>query len=424
MSYIRLNEYNFLILFVLINGIVILGLSNLVAQTNPKDDQCVVCHQENELMPEGFNEYDVHFQKGISCTGCHGGDSTSDDEEFAMSKETGFVGVPNRKETPAFCGKCHSKPEYMRIYHPRMETDQEDQYYTSVHGIKLNEGDENVATCVSCHTSHSILPASDPRSTVYAINVPNTCKTCHSDAGFMEGYNIPVDQFELYAGSVHGKALLEKKDTGSPACNDCHGNHGATPPGISSISFVCGNCHTNNMNYFRDTQMAEVFEELDIHGCEQCHGYHAVQKTNDEMIGTGDNSVCIECHDEGDAGYDASKFIHRAIIELVNLNDSAKSKLTDVKIKGMNDVDIGFLLQESHQKLIEARTLVHTFDTSKVNEKTNEGKERVLKAINLADKELNEYSTRRKGYAIATIVFILFAVALYLKIRDYEKKKT
>ena len=99
------------------------------------------------------------------------------------------------------------------------------------------------------------------------------------------------------------------------------------------------------------------------------------------------------------------ELMHQAITDLVELNESAESKLTDVKIKGMNDIDIGFLLQESNQKLIESRTLVHTFDTSKVKEKTGEGKETVLKALNLADEELDEYFSRRKGFAIATDCF-------------------
>ena len=424
MSYTKLKAKKFWLMISLITLVVVLSLSNSIAQNDFKEeDQCIVCHEDNELMPEGFQEYDVHFQKGISCIGCHGGDPTSDDEDIAMSTENGFTGIPTHKEIPGFCGKCHSHPEYIRKYHPGMATDQESQYYTSIHGELLNKGDENVATCISCHTAHSILPASDPRSTVYAINVPQTCKTCHGNADYMEDYKIPIDQFELYSGSVHGKSLLEDKDVGSPACNDCHGNHGATPPGVSSVSFVCGNCHVNNMNYFRDTEMAVAFEELEIHGCEQCHNYHDVQKTNDEMVGVGDESVCTDCHDEGDEGFNVAKLMHQAITDLVDLNESANSKLTDVKIKGMNDIDIGFLLQESNQKLIESRTLVHTFDTSKVKEKTGEGKVKVLKALNMAEEELDEYFSRRKGFAIATIVFVLFAVALFLKIRDIEKKK-
>ena len=79
--------------------------------------------------------------------------------------------------------------------------------------------------------------------------------------------------------------------------------------------------------------MAVAFEELEIHGCEQCHNYHDVQKTNDEMVGVGDESVCIDCHDEGDEGFDVAVVMHQAITDLVDLNESANSKLTDVKIK-------------------------------------------------------------------------------------------
>ena len=62
----------------------------------------------------------------------------------------------------------------------------------------------------------------------------------------MKEYGIPTDQYEKYSKSVHGVALLQKHDLGAPACNKCHGNHGATPPGVESISKVCGTCHALN----------------------------------------------------------------------------------------------------------------------------------------------------------------------------------
>ncbi len=387
------------------------------------EDQCITCHQELEILPEGFQEYDVHLQLGLSCTGCHGGDPTSDDEDISMSEENGFVGIPSREEIPEFCGKCHSEPEIMRNYHPGLPTDQVLQYYTSVHGTQLLEGDEKVAICTSCHTIHSILPSSDPRSSVYPLNVPQTCRKCHSNSVYMKSYKIPSNQYELYAESVHGIALLEHKDIGAPACNDCHGNHGATPPGLTSVTFICGSSHLINMEFFRQTRMARIFEDMQFHGCEQCHGYHAIKKTSDKLVGVNKEAFCVNCHEEGDTGYEAAKNIKFHISELVSLYDSAGTKATDVQIKGMDDIDIRFLLQEGRQKLIESRTLVHTFDLNKVVKKTEEGEKVVKQAIDLADQELDEYFSRRRGFAIATVVFILFAVALFLKIRDIEKKK-
>jgi predicted CXXCH cytochrome family protein len=309
----------------------------------------------------------------------------------------------------------------MRDFHPGLATDQVSQYYTSVHGNKFLTGDKKVAICTSCHTSHGILASNDPRSSVYPLNVPKTCRKCHSNAVYMKSYKIPTNQFELFAGSVHGVALLDHKDIGAPACNDCHGNHGATPPGLTSVTFICGNCHVQNMEFFRHSRMASAFEELGFHGCEQCHGYHAVQKTSDKLVGVNTNSFCVKCHEEGDKGYEVAKDIKLQISGLVMLYDSATAKSKDVTVKGMNDIDIGFLLQEGRQNLIESRTLVHTFDVEKVKEKTEKGKKVINEAIGLADMEFDKYYTRRRGFAIATVVLIIFAAALFLKIRDIEK---
>ncbi len=387
-----------------------------------KTDQCVACHSENDMLPADYSDYDVHRHADLSCSGCHGGDKTSSDQDVAMSPAKGFIGVPDKKDIPKFCGKCHSSINVMRTYQPRIATDQVEQYYTSMHGKRLIAGDKNVAECTSCHTAHSILPAGDPRSTVYALNVPKTCNKCHGNKELMDKYKLPSNQMEEYSKSVHGIELLEKKDTGAPACNDCHGNHGAMPPGVNSISHVCGTCHVNNMNYFSASPMAKPFEELDYHGCEQCHGNHGVKKTNDGMIGIGENSVCIDCHSEGDAGYLTAQVISSYLFKFNSEYNLAEKKLLEVRDKGMNDVEIGFLLQDANQDLIQSRTLVHTFDTTQVGAKIKDGFNITNKAIKLADAQIDEYYTRRNGFAAATAIFLIIAIGLLLKIRELKKQ--
>ena len=127
-------------------------------------DSCVTCHMEADYLPGDLLEDDIHFQTGLSCAGCHGGDPESDDQETAMSPAAGFVGVPSKRDLSAFCGKCHSDIEFMRRYQPRIPTDQVRQYATSKHGMGLAAGDDKVAACADCHTAHAILPASDSRS--------------------------------------------------------------------------------------------------------------------------------------------------------------------------------------------------------------------------------------------------------------------
>lgn len=388
----------------------------------PENDQCIVCHIEVELMPEDFLPSDIHMQEGLSCAGCHGGDPTTDDQDEAMSEDNGFVGIPSFEQIPQFCAKCHSNGELMRRYQPRIHTDQYEQYFISQHGKKLKEGNSTVAQCASCHSAHAILPASDSRSTLHALNLPSTCQKCHGDSDYMAG-SLPTDQFEKYAQSVHGKALLEDQDIGAPACNDCHGNHGAVPPEVSSIDQVCGTCHINNQQYFSITRMAEEFAANEMHACAECHNYHDIQKTNDDMIGIHDSSVCMNCHGEGDKGYEASEKIYNHLKQSVTIYDSALVRQKEVQRIGMDDVEIEFVLQEANQNLIQARTLVHTFDPEKVGEKTNVGIAKANEALQMAANEIKDHRTRRMGFGMATFFITILVIALWLKIRDIEKKK-
>ncbi|MFQ5770806.1 MAG: cytochrome c3 family protein, partial [bacterium] len=274
-----------------------------------KDNSCIACHLEmgDELaIPvEGMKE-DVHARQGLSCADCHGGDPKAGfdgDLEAAMDPAKGYNGVPKRMDIPQFCARCHSDPNYMRRFNPRVSTDQFDRYKTSVHGRLLHKGDIKVATCTDCHGVHGIRDAKDARSSVYPLNIPNTCGRCHADSDYMQDYGIPTDQIAAYQGSVHGKAVLEKGDLAAPACNDCHGNHGASPPGAPSIAYICGQCHLNNSELFLKSPHRAAFEELELPECETCHGNHDIQHPTDDMLGVGENSICLDCHEEDSKGY-------------------------------------------------------------------------------------------------------------------------
>jgi len=317
----------------------------------------------------------------------------------------------------------HSKIEIMRTYQPRISTDQVQRFHTSAHGQKILQGDTKVADCTSCHTSHTILSDNDPRSSVHPLKVPQTCSECHSNVDYMRGYRITTDQFEKYAQSIHGQMLLENKDTFAPACNDCHGNHGAMPPGAESVSHICGSCHANTMQYFAASPMMEELVQMDLHACEQCHGYHSVKLASDDMIGVGESSVCIECHESGDSGYSMAEEIAGHIKKLVTTYEDAEKKMTEVERKGMDDVEIGFALQEANQGLIKSRTLIHTFSADEVGKTVGEGLIKAEEAIAIAESEIKEHRTRRYGFGGATIFITILIVGLFIKIRQMEKQK-
>src|SRR5581483_3967833 len=209
-------------------------------------NSCVECHaalpDNLGVTQEKFNE-DIHSRKGLTCASCHGGDPTSDDPGVAMSKKAGWKGKIERKQVPELCGSCHSNAAYMRQFNPRLRTDQLSEYRTSVHGKRLAGGDTNVAVCTDCHSVHDVRAPSDSRSSVNPANVANTCARCHADAAHMKNYKIPTTQFAEYSKSVHHDALVVRGDSSAPTCSTCHGNHGATPPGVASVANICANCH-------------------------------------------------------------------------------------------------------------------------------------------------------------------------------------
>lgn len=251
---------------------------------------CLSCHsqlEEEMLAPATAWAHDVHAAAGLGCESCHGGDpspSLAKDDEAAMTKEKGFHAPPGRLEVAGFCARCHSDAAYMKRFNPQIRVDQLAEYRTSVHGKRNAEGDSIPATCTDCHGAHGIRQVTSPESPVFATNVPATCARCHGDAILMAPYEIPTDQYEAYSASAHAAALLDRGDVAAPACNDCHGNHGAAPPGVESVARVCGHCHGREAVLFGGSFKKPLFEEQEIPECSVCHDHHRILHPTPELF--------------------------------------------------------------------------------------------------------------------------------------------
>jgi cytochrome b subunit of formate dehydrogenase/DNA-directed RNA polymerase subunit M/transcription elongation factor TFIIS len=85
---------------------------------------------------------DIHWQKGLRCQDCHGGDATTTDLRSAHAVEVGFRKVTSPAEIPAFCGHCHSDPAKMQKYRPDARTDTVDRFWSGAHGKHLKAWSE------------------------------------------------------------------------------------------------------------------------------------------------------------------------------------------------------------------------------------------------------------------------------------------
>jgi hypothetical protein len=392
--------------------------TSLFSQKN----SCVECHSklEDELKApvEGFKS-DIHQQFGLSCKDCHGGNPDKEDADLAKDKS--FKGVPSRLQIPQLCGSCHSNSVYMKKYKPGLRVDQLAQYWTSRHGQLLKKGDTKPAVCTDCHGVHGIQVSSYPKSHIFPWNIPQTCGRCHSDREYMKTYKISTNQVEEYKQSVHAKALFKKKDLSAPVCNDCHGNHGAAPPEIASIAFVCRQCHPSTGELFAKSPHKKAFDELGISECEACHGRHNISQPSDSMLGTGKDSVCIECHEPGSKAYVIAEHLSQKLATFISLMDESNMLLAKGQNKGVEVSEPKFKLQDANTLLIQIRNLTHSLSTEEIEAKIGEGEKVISEVQNAGEEALKEAKLRRTGLVIATLFLMLLAAALYLKVRQIQK---
>lgn len=405
-----------------LSSLLLIAMRFVVTQCCAQNEtnSCLDCHLEleDELQsPAVLFSGDVHAANGLTCSGCHGGDASAEDAETAMSPQKGFIGSPSALKIPDFCGRCHSDPAYMRKFNPSLPTDQLQKYWSSHHGKLNNAGDKKAAQCVSCHGIHNIKPAGDPRSKVYVKNVPETCAHCHANQKYMAPYKIPTNQFEEYNSSIHAKALFEKNDTGAPACNDCHGNHAATPPGISSIGRVCTLCHLAEGELFKDSPHKRTFDDLNLPECAFCHENHAVHALSDEHIGTGEKSLCVECHAEKDDGYQAAIDMQTAIVKLKNRYEQANSLIEDAEKKGVEVSDEIFTLRKIRQSLISLRKLIHTFNPDTVIATADDAMQTAEKVYQAGIHSLQEVKRRRFGLIAFSLITLLLIFLIYQRMK-------
>ena len=406
---------------------VMVLLMLLTLASAQKKSSCIDCHIKLDdprlSAPAKLFVNDVHRGRGLSCNDCHGGDPNADTSEAAKDPRKGFLGKPRTLDIPAYCGKCHSDANLMKRFNPSLRVDQESEYYTSVHGRLLKTGEQKVATCISCHTVHGIRAVSDPLSSVYPMNVADTCAKCHGNANYMSAFKIPTDQITKFKTSVHAKALYEKQDLSAPTCNDCHGNHGATPPGIASVANVCGQCHARQADLFQTSPHKAAFDQQGLAECITCHSNHDIATPTDQMIGIQQGALCVNCHTNGDKGFVAAGHMRSRIDELIASVHKSTEILNLAERKGMEVSKPKFELKGATDALTHARVLIHSSSTAEVDKVVGPGLEVAGKGYQAGLDALAELSFRRKGLAISLIFIIFLAVLVYLKIRQIESRQ-
>lgn len=387
---------------------------------------CIECHSQLDdaaLEPVKRAQDDIHFQHGLSCHDCHGGNpgADADDVMAAHDEKKGWRGKPKRVQIPLFCAKCHADAAFMKRFDPQMRVDQLSEYRTSLHGQRNAAGDERVAVCIDCHGVHGIRAVKDPRSSVSPTRVAETCGRCHNNVDLMRAYEIPTNQYAGYKSSVHARALYDKGDLSAPTCNDCHGSHGAAPPGVQSVVQVCGSCHTREATLFREVERSKGLNLTPCIQCMVCHDNHAVQPPTDEMIGVGPKATCTSCHGPDDPPYHAAEAMAGSLQRLKERHAEAVDLLDRAERAGIEVSTDQVALRKAQDQIVELRVLAHSFDRDRYLGTAKAGIAAAEDGIVAGRRAFKELRRRRLGLAVSLVLILAVITALALKIREIER---
>lgn len=390
----------------------------LPAYATETESVCITCHTEleGELQAPALEwPNSAHAKAGVMCQDCHGGDPG--DMELAM-KTKGYQPRPKRDEIAKMCSKCHADPLRMRQYNLR--TDQFDLYSGSVHGKKMAEHDIESATCVDCHGKHEIRKIDDPLASVNRANVVQTCGKCHSDRKIMEKRKTPLNQYELYKGSVHGQAYFERHDLGVPTCVNCHGNHGIQKPQQMTTRFVCAECHVEQADAYKKSRHWAAAQETGKPLCIHCHGNHGIARPSSEKFNTPGDTNCLSCHAKNSIQMEGAAALFTAITTAKEALGRARTSFKSMREwsgSGFETSQLKANLAKAEKTYAGMRTAAHSLNVVAVKADGDAVKQISASITTEVDRMMRELRIRKIGLAVTWLVAILFSAAVWQRAR-------
>lgn len=339
------------------------------------ENGCISCHEEADV--EG-DEHPFPMSR-VNCGNCHDdvsevyakslhGQAVANNDPFAPycsdchGKHDILPPSDKRSRTyvlniPFTCGRCHQEGTAMTQTHDIPKHNILEHYSMSIHGEGLyRKGLTVTAVCSSCHTNHSVLPHTDPNSTISRQNVVKTCMKCHAN---IEEAHVKIIRGELWEKEPHkvpacvechaphkARRVLYEDSLNDRFCLNCHANpdlkkitatgeekslyvdvdnfehsihktkriacakchvnmdHNNSPVCINSGPVDCSICHAEQVKLFNESTHGMLVAKNDPNApnCKDCHGDHDIlprTDTESPIFARNIPELCAKCHREG-----------------------------------------------------------------------------------------------------------------------------
>ena len=143
------------------------------------------------------------------------------------------------------------------------------------------------------------------------------------------------------------------------------------------------------------------------------------------MLGVTPDALCIKCHsvETNPKGFEVAKNMRQLVDSLALLEVNAGLLIGEAEQKGMEVTEAKFKLRDVKQAQLQSRTMVHSFNEAKFKETIDKGFKAAAIVTTDARAAIDEYSFRRIGLGIASIVITIVAISLYVFIKRIERRQ-
>ncbi len=253
---------------------------------------------------------------------------------------------------PFVCGQCHREGTPVQRNRAIAQHNIIENFSESIHGEGLlRKGLVVAPNCASCHTPHSILPHTDPNSSIARANIAKTCTKCHAEIEMVHRKTIRGELWEKEANVLpacvdchqphkvrkvfytqgmadadclrcHDNERLKSSDGrllfvraadlassrhAKVACSQCHSEVNASrvrPCETITQKVDCSRCHEEIGQQFQRSIHGQLLAKQDVNAptCKECHGTHRVLGKHDPQsltFATNVPDLCARCHREG-----------------------------------------------------------------------------------------------------------------------------
>jgi hypothetical protein len=145
-------------------------------------------------------------------------------------------------------------------------------------------------------------------------------------------------------------------------------------------------------------------------------------KTSDNMVGTADHAVCLNCHGPNTVGYQKAAAIRTSLDGLREDVQRTTEILDQAEKAGMEVSQAKFELRGATDMLLKAQAAVHLFDPAAVKKLTDEGIQIANKMYAKGAQAMEDLRFRHRGLWISVGIILVAIVGLVLKIKEIDRR--